>query len=75
MIKALKDMIARVETWPQERQTDALRVLETMESIGSGAYALTDSERADLQEALNEVRRGEVASEQEAARFFASRRT
>jgi hypothetical protein len=74
MIKALQEIIARVENWPKDRQADALGVLETMEAIGSGVYALSEDERADMQEALEEVRRGEVASEQDAARFFASRR-
>lgn len=75
MIKALEDMIARVETWPKERQVDAARVLETMEAIGSSVYKLTGEERADLTEALDEVRRGEVASDSQVAEFFARHRT
>ena len=62
MIKVLENMIARVEAWPKERQVDAARILETMEAIGSSVYDLSDEERADLTEALEEVRRGEVAS-------------
>ena len=74
MIKMLEDMIARVETWPKERQADAARVLETMEAIGASVYRLSDDERADLTEAVDEVRRGEVASDAEVAAFFARHR-
>ena len=63
-------MIARIETWPKERQEDAARILETMEAIGSSVYELSDEERADLSEALEEVRRGEIASDTQVADFF-----
>ena len=70
MIKVLEKMIARIETWPKERQEDAARILETMEAIGSSVYELSDEERADLSEALEEVRRGEIASDTQVADFF-----
>ena len=75
MIKVLEKMIARIETWPKERQEDAVRILETMEAIGSSVYELSDEERADLTEALDEVRRGEVASDAHMAEFFNRHRT
>ena len=63
-------VLARVRTWPIERQKDAARMLMTMEEIGLEPYILSDEEQADLEEALAEVERGEVASEEEVAALF-----
>ena len=74
MIKQLEDVLERVKAWPEKRQEDAVRILEHMDAIGTGAYELSDDERADLLEALAEIERGEVASDAEVASFFASLR-
>jgi len=70
MIKTLEDVIARVRAWPKQRQEAAARVLEQMEAIGTGVYALSPEEHADLEQALEELRAGEVSSEAEVAEFF-----
>lgn len=45
-------------------------MLMTMEEIGLEPYILSDEERTDIEEALAEVERGEVASDEEVAALF-----
>ncbi|HEX8664520.1 MAG TPA: hypothetical protein VF744_10870 [Beijerinckiaceae bacterium] len=66
----IEAVLARVRTWPIERQEDAARMLMTMEKIGLEPYILSDEERADIDEALAEIERGEVASDEEVAAVF-----
>ena len=71
MNKAQIDSILdRVRTWPEERQEDAARILLAMEGQDTGTYRLSDEERAEIRAALEEVERGEVASDQEVAAVF-----
>ena len=71
MNKAQIDSILdRVRTWPADRQEDAARVLLAMEGQNTGVYRLSDEERAEIRAALDEVERGEVASDDEVAAVF-----
>lgn len=75
MTKAdIEAVFERVRTWPIERQEDAVNVLLRMEAIGTEPYELDDEERAALDEALAEADRGEFASDEEVAAFFAKHR-
>jgi predicted transcriptional regulator len=67
----IEAVLARVRTWPIERQEDAARMLMTMEKIGLEPYILSDEERADLKEALAEADRGEFATDEEVEAVFA----
>lgn len=64
MTKLLEKALSIVQKWPQTRQDDAARILLSMGEDGS-VYALSHEERADLETALEEVERGEVATEGE----------
>lgn len=64
-------ILERVRSWPPERQEDAASVLLAMEAEGAGPYELSEEERADLEEGLREVERGEIASDEEVRAFFA----
>jgi DNA-binding NarL/FixJ family response regulator len=68
--KDIEAVLDRVRTWPIERQEDAARTLMRMEAGGTDAYILSDEERADIDEALEEVARGEVASDADVAALF-----
>ena len=70
MTKLLERPIRKVKELPVERQDYAAYVLETIAAKVNGVYHLTDEERADVQEALEEVRRGEVVSEKEMEKFW-----
>jgi predicted transcriptional regulator len=63
-------VLDRVRTWPPERQEDAVRVLLRMEEAGTEVYELSEEERADIEEGLKEIERGEVATEEEVAALF-----
>jgi hypothetical protein len=54
MSKALKEIIERVRSWPEERQEDAARVLMAMEEQDNSPYRLTDEQAAEVQRRLNE---------------------
>jgi predicted transcriptional regulator len=71
MTKAqIEEVLERVRTWPPERQEDAVRVLLEMEAQGTAVYQLSEEERADIEEGLREIERGEVASDADVAAMF-----
>jgi hypothetical protein len=69
--KRLLQAIEAAKAWPVDRQDAAAEVLEHMNRLATQPYKLTDEERADLEEALAEARRGEFASDAEVAAMFA----
>ena len=70
MIKTLQEVLRRVEAWPRERQEEAARVLLKLEASEDPVYQLTDEEAADIDEALRELERGDVASEKDVKAVF-----
>lgn len=64
----------RVHSWPESRQEDAARILLAMEAEGTTTYVLSNAERVDLEAALEEVARGDLASEAEVEAVFAHHR-
>lgn len=66
----IEAVLDRVRHWPPERQEDAARVLLAMEAEDAGPYRLSPEERVDLQAALDEVERGQFASDEEVAAVF-----
>ena len=66
----IEAVLDRVRTWPLARQEDAARTLMRMETQGTEVYVLSDEERADIETSLEEVARGEVASDEEVAAVF-----
>jgi hypothetical protein len=61
----IEAVLARVRTWPVDRQEDAARILLQMEEMDSEPAELTEEDRAALDEAEAEIERGEVASNRE----------
>jgi hypothetical protein len=68
--KDIEAVLDRVRTWPLSRQEDAAQVLLQMEANGTGVYHLSEEELEDIEAALEEVERGEVASDDEVAAVF-----
>jgi hypothetical protein len=66
----IESVLDRVRAWPQARQEDAALMLLAMEAQDAAPYELTDEEAADIDAALEEVARGEVASDEEVAAVF-----
>jgi hypothetical protein len=67
-------VLQRVRSWPSSRQEDAVRILLAMEEHETGVYRLSDEERGEIRAALEEVARGEFASDEEIAALFQTRR-
>jgi hypothetical protein len=64
-------ILDRLQTWPKSRQEDAARLLLAMEQQDTTPYDLVGEERADIEVALEEIGRGEIATESEVAALFA----
>ena len=62
--------LERVKTWQHERQEDAAEVLIRMEKHEGGIYELDEDEAADLEEALAEEQRGEIATQEQVRAVF-----
>jgi hypothetical protein len=67
-------VLERVRSWPSSRQEDAVRILLAMEEHETEVYRLSDEERVEIRAALEEVARGEFASDEEIAALFQTRR-
>jgi len=70
MNKVLENLIERVAALPKEAQEEVVRSVVEIEQRHNGVYQLDDEERADILEALAEMKRGEVAGDDEAAAVF-----
>ncbi len=66
----IEAVLDRVRAWPLSRQEDAARLLLAMEAEGVDPYRLSAAERADIEAALEEVERGEIASDEDVAAVF-----
>jgi hypothetical protein len=47
-----KELLRRVETWPQEDQEELVEIAREIEARRTGVYLLSDEEKAALDEAL-----------------------
>jgi predicted transcriptional regulator len=75
MTKALKDVLARAENWPDwARQDLADLALEIDREVNAGTYRATRAELRKIDEALAAVRRGEVATHEEVEAVLAKYR-
>jgi hypothetical protein len=70
MIKVLEQAIEKVKKLPRERQEYAAAVLERIAEAGGEVYVLSDEERRLVREGLDELDRGETATEAEVRAVF-----
>ncbi len=70
MIKVLEQAIEKVKKLPKERQEYAAEVLERIAEAAEEVYVLSDEERRLVREGLDELDRGEVATEAEVRAVF-----
>jgi len=71
---SLKKMFARAEHWPEQDQEDLAQAALEIEARRHGVYHASDEELKAIDEALEAVARGEIASEQEVDAVFAKYR-
>ena len=70
MTKVLENLLERIGTWPKEAREEAVRSMLDIEKRHVPLYRLSDDERAEIDEALAEWERGEIADEREVTEFF-----
>jgi len=66
MNAATKDILRKVETWPEEDQEELAALAREIEARRTGVYVLSDGER----QAIADARQGAFASDDEAAAFW-----
>ena len=70
MIKALEQAVEKVKRLSEERQKYAAAVLEQIAESGDGIYSLTDEERRLVREGLEQLDRGDLATDAEVRAVF-----
>lgn len=71
MNQSTKELLQRVETWPEQDQQELAEVVRDIEARRSGVYHATPEELRAIDEALGQVARGEIASKEEIEAAFA----
>jgi len=61
-----KEILRRIETWPEEDQAELAEAAREIEARRTGVYVLTEDEKA----AISEARRNGFASDEEIAAFW-----
>ena len=70
MNQRLEKLIEIVKTWPEARQADAAAMLEVMAENETGVYKLSAHERKSIESSRAQVRRGELASDDDVAKVL-----
>lgn len=70
MIKALEDAIEKARALPPDRQADAADALERIVAASRDTCALSDEERAQVEEGLTDLDAGNVVPDDEMAKFW-----
>jgi hypothetical protein len=71
----VRNMLARVERWPEEDQDELAQVALEIEARRHGVYRATPEELRAIDEALASVARGEIATDEQVEAVFAKFRT
>lgn len=67
----LKNVLARAETWSEQDQEEPAQVALEIEARRHGLYRASPEELKAIDEALDAVARGEIASDEEVEAVFA----
>lgn len=70
MSKVLEQAVEKVKALSEERQRYAAEVLEQIAAAGDGVYELSDEERRLVREGLDELDRGEAATDEQVRAVF-----
>lgn len=68
--KALKDILNRIETWPETAQDEAAATLQAIEEEFLAPYTLTDDDRRALERSAEDVRQGRFAVDEAVREVF-----
>ena len=75
MNASVKDILRKVESWPEEDQQELAEVARIIEARRTGIFRLSDEERAAVREGMAAARRGEFAPDDEIEKFYQLHRT
>ena len=70
MVKELAEMMSRAPLWSEDRQREAAQLLALLDRAGDSAYSLSDPERADVLQALEDFDRGVRANQEDVSAIF-----
>jgi len=68
--KALKNILDRIETWPETAQDEAAATLQAIEEEFLAPYALTNEDRAALERSAEDVRQSRFATDEAVQKIF-----
>jgi len=68
--ESLEILLDRVAAWSEEDQEKVARFIEEIESTRRELYKLSDEERAAVRRGFEEMRTGQLASDEEVAPVF-----
>jgi hypothetical protein len=71
MTKLMEKALDAVRAWPADRQDEAAKLLLALDRLGPGPYQASPEELAAIDEALEQVERGERASPADVEAAFA----
>jgi hypothetical protein len=73
--KILKDVLERVEKWPEEAQSELAQIaLEIDAGLGTGLYQATPKELAGIDRGLKAAREGRFATDHQVGQIFEKHR-
>ena len=70
MNQTAKDILDRINSWPQEDVDELAEIVREIEARRTGLYEVTRDEEAAIREGLAELERGEWTSEQTMRAFW-----
>lgn len=71
MTTLMEKALEAVRGWPEQRQDEAAALLLALDRLGPGPYRASPEELSAIDEALDQVARGERATEAEVEAAFA----
>ena len=74
MTQKLKELIARVETWPEVVQEEAIATLEALEEEFLVPYELSDDDRQAIDRGLRAAAEGRFTSDEQVEAVFSKYR-
>jgi predicted transcriptional regulator len=70
MAVAIKDLLDRLKSWPEEDIQELDDYARVIEARRTGIYTMSDEERAAVQRGLEQAQRGEFVSDEEVEAFW-----
>jgi hypothetical protein len=70
MSPAAKQILEQVASWPEEDQEELAELAREIQARRDGVYSVSDDERKAIEEALDELNRGERVSDSDMSAFW-----